>query len=1227
MIFSQGTWRRRLVLIAAAVLSLAALLSLASLALAPLLKSQIESRASAALGRSVTVGALALHPWSLSVVVSDLQVATADGSRSQLALGALTLDASIASLWRLAPVLDALRIERPQLQLTRLANGHYDIDDLLQRFATPPGTPETPAPAVHFALYNVELQDGAIDLLDQTGTQARSHALRKLQLSLPFLSNLDSQREVRVQPHLAFELNGAAFDSQAQATPFAVARQGELQLRIAHLDLAPYLSYLPRSLPLQLRAAVLDSALQIHFSQQATPQLSIAGTLQLSQVQLADAAGADVLQLESLQAELADVRPLERHIGLKSLTLTQPRVALTRHHDGRLNLELASAAPEAKAPAAASAAPWTVELAQLALKQGQLRWRDESVAPVADLQLGQAALEVKNIHWPMAASQAAAFSASFGLNALAGAPGKPARVQLEGAGTLAAGKARATLSDLGLPLAAPYLANYLLPSVRGTLDAELAADWDTAGVQLRLPHAALRDFALHAADLDASGNAKQMPAFKALELQDVVLDLKARSLRVGKLALHAPLLRAQRGADGQWMYAHWLTPQPAVAAAPATAAVPASAPAWKVRLDQLRLDDGNLTLVDQQPVKPVFLALSALNLQAQNLTLDGKQPAALHLRANARSGRTDPGSLKFDGSVMWSPVLAQGILELHDFPGHFAAPYLMNQMHVELLRADVNFKGPLRYASLPAGMSLQLHGDGALEDFQANSFQAISGASGSQPATTQGAEELLSWKVLALPGIDLALNPGAPLQLRIGEISLSDFFARLIVNSEGRLVLQDLVKPAASTAPAVANSAAPAPPPVPASGPGAAQDSAAEPLIEFGPLRLASGRVAFSDRFIQPHYSAELSALNGSLGRISTRRQNGSVASADLALRGRAEGSAQLEVSGRLNPLARPLELDIHAKVSDLELSPLSSYAIKYAGYGVERGKLSAELGYLVQPDGQLSASNHVVLNQLTFGDAVPGAPASLPVKLVTALLRDRDGVINLNLPISGSINDPQFSIGPVLWKMLGNLIAKAVTSPFSLFSLGSGGAADAEIGAVTFELGSTQFSDSGKHNLDRIAKELQDRPALQLTIVGTASLEAEAQAIRQQRLQDLLLAEKRRLAASAGKNVQAVVAVTDAEYPDLLRAVYKHADIKKPRNLLGLASEIPVPQMQSLLLDSMTVNADSVRELAFARSIAVRDYLGASPLPADRLFLGVAKTEAGAAGWVPQVELGISNH
>jgi len=160
---------------------------------------------------------------------------------------------------------------------------------------------------------------------------------------------------------------------------------------------------------------------------------------------------------------------------------------------------------------------------------------------------------------------------------------------------------------------------------------------------------------------------------------------------------------------------------------------------------------------------------------------------------------------------------------------------------------------------------------------------------------------------------------------------------------------------------------------------------------------------------------------------------------------------------------------------------------------------------------------------------------------------------------------------------------------------------------------------------LDKIAQQLNDRPALKLTVVGWAQPQAEQDAWKRQRLADLALAQKRRAAARAGASVADVVSFSDAEYPALLKEAYLRADIKKPRNLVGMAKDLPQAEMEAMLLKSITVPDNAMADLALARSVAVRDYLAGRQVPADRLFVGAAKLRpegAGAGPWQPKAEL-----
>jgi hypothetical protein len=155
----------------------------------------------------------------------------------------------------------------------------------------------------------------------------------------------------------------------------------------------------------------------------------------------------------------------------------------------------------------------------------------------------------------------------------------------------------------------------------------------------------------------------------------------------------------------------------------------------------------------------------------------------------------------------------------------------------------------------------------------------------------------------------------------------------------------------------------------------------------------------------------------------------------------------------------------------------------------------------------------------------------------------------------------------------------------------------------------------------------MRDKLALQMTIVGSAGLEQERDAIKRDRLNALVLLEKRRMVGDAGGDVASVKNVSEADYPAALKEVYRRSDIKKPRNVVGLRKDLPVPEMEALLLATIAVNEDTVRELARRRGVVVREYLTSQTVPSSRLFLGAAKILSPDATQLPQVDLNLTSN
>lgn len=467
-----------------------------------------------------------------------------------------------------------------------------------------------------------------------------------------------------------------------------------------------------------------------------------------------------------------------------------------------------------------------------------------------------------------------------------------------------------------------------------------------------------------------------------------------------------------------------------------------------------------------------------------------------------------------------------------------------------------------------------------------------------QDSITQA--DFLSWRALSLDGVDASWQGGA-VTADLGRISLDDFYGRVIINPDGRLNLAEIRRhetgdqPKSLTTPqSVAGARAASVPAEAASKP---------PMsLRWQNVALTKGRVDFTDNFIKPNYSARLTQIQGNVSAVSSAKPE----PATVKVSGMVDDSAPLQIFGQLHPLGASLYTDIQGSAKGLELTRMSPYAARYAGYAIEKGSLSVNVHYKVN-QGKLEAENKIFLDQLTFGPKVDSPDATkLPVLLAVSLLKNRRGEIDVNLPISGSLDDPEFSVGGIIWRVVLNLISKAITSPFALLS---GGGSD-ELGFVPFDAGSEELTASALQRLDTLASKLADRPQLKLEATGRADPAVDVEGLRQRHVERLIQSAK----AKATGQAAGEVSVAPEERAQWLAVAYKSADIKKPRNVLGLAKTLSAPEMEALLKASAPVDATALMALANHRGDRVKAYL-ASKLPAERLLLTSSKV--GLEGWV----------
>ncbi|WP_345797488.1 DUF748 domain-containing protein [Castellaniella sp. MT123] len=594
-------------------------------------------------------------------------------------------------------------------------------------------------------------------------------------------------------------------------------------------------------------------------------------------------------------------------------------------------------------------------------------------------------------------------------------------------------------------------------------------------------------------------------------------------------------------------------------------------------------------------VKPsVPLSIGTLDLVADRLALDAK-PTNFTLQAN---GVQKHGTLALKGSLTVQPLSLKTSVDLGKFDAASLAPYFASRLNATVRSLSLGAHGNAA-VTLAQNKPIQADWRGAIQvndfDFQDRVNKA----------------PFLNWKHLGLNDMQVSMS-GSRLVLGLGHILLDNFYGNILLSSNARLNVMDVLVDKGQAAGSITQNTQTRRGHEGKQGKSAVRQVSAGPDISIASITLRRGRVTFNDHFVRPNYRAELSSIDGTLTAVSSTRPT----PAKVRVSGRVYGTAPLTISGTVQPFSRYLALDLKASAKGVDLPRFTTYSSKYVGYAIERGKLSVDLQYQIK-NRALQASNKVLLNQLTFGKP-SGSPDAikLPVLLAVALLKDSSGNIDINLPISGSLDDPQFSVGGIIVRVILNTLAKAVTAPFKLLASAFGGGSE-DLSRVDFAPGSATLDDTAKSNIATLVKALSDRPSLKMDIIGRADPQADEEGLRQAWVDDQMRAAKARDTSGRGKKTDpGSVSLTDADRAKYLEKVYSNTKIKdKPRNAIGFAKSLPPEQMNTLLLAAAPVGKQALDALAEARAQAVYEQLLTTAQDlTDRIFIVAPKIGAADA-------------
>lgn len=1148
----------------------------------PLVKSVAQSTLSDLLHRPVSIEGVSINPYALSAEVRGFRMQERNGDATALSFTSLYVNLGLESLFRGGVVVEELKLVEPVVSVVRLEGRRFNWSDVIDEILSKPDD----GASSHFAVNNIRIEKGRIDFDDRP--EGSKHALTELALGLPFVSNMPSHVTTVVEPLLALKVDEAPFELRGKALPFSPNRESLVNLRIDRFDLTRYVDYIPGEKTFRLPGALFSSDLELRFTQPpgGTPDLSVKGTLGLDGVEVQHADGGPAIKLKAVRVEVDKFAPLGGELALGSVSIDKPEVSVSRSRDGQLSLlalvpKLGSGprppdqqgAPAPQAPPKPK--PFVLSLAEFRLADGRVHVTDDLPAGPYHKTLQDLHVSLRQLRLP--GSEPAALDFGFATESAE---------TFEHKGSLAIEPLKASgallVSGIDVPALKPYLDAVLKQTelLSGKVDARLTYEVSLAGGE---PRMGLKAESMKLNDLGVRLKSEKQPLARVglLELRDADVDLAGRKVTVGEVVGKATRLGLVRGKDGMLNIQHLAGESAsggkAMAAKrrPAAAAGGGGAPAkdWQVDVKRVALDDWGVRLEDQTLAPAVVLNVEPLSLKVEGLSTAKGGKAKLNLQAAVNKR----GQIGVAGTLGLAPLAGSLDLDLKAVDLAMLQPYVTERVKIAITRGNVTSRGRLAFELSAAG-GVKGGFKGALTIGNFASVDKLNAA------------DFLKWKSLYFGGMDIRLSP---LAVSIDEIALSDFYTRLILDAQGGLNIREITAQQAAEKKEVAELKAATEATAPAQS---------LPLILIKRISLQGGNIAYSDRFIRPNYDANLTGMGGQLRGLSS--DPGTIA--ELDLRGRVDDAAPVEVVGKLNPFRQDKALDIHASVKGFELSGVSTYAAKYVGYGIEKGKLSAELNYKVE-DRKLTATNEIFLDQLTFGEHVDSPNAlKLPVLLAVSLLKNSRGEIDLKLPVGGSLDDPEFSVGGLVFKVIVNLIGKAITSPFALLGSMFGGDSE-ELAWVDFDPGFARLPESAEAKLKAISRAMTEKPGLKLDIAGRVDTLNDPDGFKRALLLGRVEALKVKEMAKKGEAVEegGRVSITPAEYPVLLGRVYATEKFPKPRNMIGLAKELPVAEMEKLILASIPVGDDELRLLAQQRAQVVKSWLvEQGKVPAERVFL-----------------------
>ncbi len=1190
----------------------------------------------ALLKRDVAIRQVRVNPWTLSLTVRGLAVRELDG-RKFVAWEEFYANFQTSSLFRWAWTFREIRLVDPFGEIILNEDGHPNFANLLSSDNANVQPEKNPGELPRIGIQFLVVTNGTFVFEDRTRRKPFRTEYFPLNFSLHDFKTTPNARSPNSFEAASDAGKRVAWTGELSVVPLRSA--GILELEGAQLG--RYEPYLEESAKAQLVDGKLDVHLEYQFESGTNGSDLIVsnGVIRLAQLRFEDPATQESpVAIENMVVDQLGMNLRGRTVHVGTVEVKGAALLARLNGEGELNLAAlfrpeqseAGPAPANQDPNSNPAEPWKVSMARMRLG-GALTFEDLSRGTPFRTTLSSIEAGAENISTETNAEGAFHFTLK-----------SEAAETLAGSGGLSvnppASSGEVHLADLELKKYAPYYAQAFRGRItQGRLAMDVPYRFALFPAQLQ---AGISNLVLKIDDLEVLGaegedSAIRVPAFG---VDGVDASLEEHRARVVSVHSRGGSIEVHRAKDGRMNLAELMGTGSTEPGAPKPADG-ATSPTWKVGIDEIRLDDYTIKVKDEALPRPAEFALDqvAFDLKGLGNTMTSPAEASVSYRFN------ESGTFTAHGPIMPQPFSAELDLAITNFDLSAFGPYVEAFGRLGVAGGRLDLDGHTRLHMAAEIPEFEFAGDVKVRDLKTTDLTVL--------------EPLVEWDELSLAGIHLTNRPAA---FDVQEVNWHGLAGHAIIDADGRLNLASLKAPV--EADEGATRSIPAAPD--ASQPADAAESAA---IRVGVLAFEDGELTFADRSITPEATISIRELSGTVRGLSSAPD----ATAEVDLSAKIDGQAPLSIQGRINPLSKDPVLDLSITNRDLQLSPFSPYMEKYGGYPLNRGRLSANLRYQIHQQ-QLSAENQFDIAQLSLGSHNKSPDAtSLPIKLGIALLKDANGRIELDVPIKGRLDDPTFKIGPLIGKVVVNTIVKAATAPFNILGALVGGGE--ELSFVEFQPGGTNLVEGELQKLDKLAKALAQRPALNVDLEGDVSRLRDGPPLKLAKLRQQIRAHRLKELEVRGESMASApdFVIDPADYSRILQlrfqqelpepstvtdagdvpaAVAHGAQASEPMNAAepkrglirrGLAwigvgrgspiaeadtpaggeSQSPLAsgpseeQMEAMLSEKLPLEDDDCLDLIRARTELVRDDLtGRGGVAADRLVL-VAPRPAGPNG------------